>query len=88
MDEKSLQIIKEHSDIRKCIVEHLEEAVSILENVGENCEDHKIWYLAPGIPVEKIEEVICQLRYIIKGTTSVVPEIRNESSKQKQKKNL
>ena len=35
MDEKSLQVIKEYSDIRKCIIEHLEKAISILKVENE-----------------------------------------------------
>lgn len=77
MAEKNLLITEESDEVRKCIVAHLQVAKEILEGMGKECGVDKIWYLAPGLPVEKIEEVIFQLSYIIKRIASVVPEATN-----------
>ena len=59
---------KEHDEIRACVARYLEEALRILQDIPEKCTVHRLWYLAPGIPVDKIEEVIFQLNYIFDRT--------------------
>ena len=68
MLEKNHTSKKEHDEIRECIAQHLEKALKILQDTSEKCAVHKLWYLSPGIPLDKIEEVIFQLNYIIDRT--------------------
>jgi len=77
MLEKNHTSKKEHDEIRECIAQHLEKALKILQETSEKFPVHKIWYLAPGIPVNKIEEVIFQLNYIIDRTKPRVAESRD-----------
>jgi len=76
MLEKNHTTKKEHDEIRECIAQHLEKALKILQETSEKFPVHKIWYLAPGIPVNKIEEVIFQLKYIIDRTKPWADESR------------
>jgi len=74
MLEKNHTSKKEHDEIRECIAQHLEKALKTLQETSEKCAVHKIWYLAPGIPVHKIAEIIFQLDYIIDRTKPWVDE--------------
>ena len=55
----------------------MEFALMILQETTKKCPVHKIWYLAPGIPVYEIKEVIFQLNYIIDRTKPRAGESRD-----------
>jgi hypothetical protein len=74
MLEKNHTSKKEHDEIRECVAQHLGKALRILQDTSEKCAVHKLWYLAPGIPVYKIEEVIFQLNHIIDRTRPRIEE--------------
>ena len=79
MNEKNLQIINDLEDTRKRIIEHLEEAVLLLEDVGKKSEGHELWYLIPGTPGNRISEMIQHLREIVKEVISVVPKTKQNA---------
>lgn len=85
MDERH---VKYHSDkedldeVRKCTIRHIEKAIENLECAGEECEGHKMWYLVPGTPGNKIREMIHRLREIINEIDSVIPESPNMNKRQ------
>ena len=66
---------KHLDELRKCIIQKLEEAIEDLQDAGEKCEGHKMWYLVPGTPGNRIKDMINQLQQIIKEINSVVPEL-------------
>ena len=84
MYEKNIQITKDSDEVRRCIVASLKVVKEILEDAGKECGVHEIWYLSPGIPVEKIEEIIYQLRYIIRRINSFISASNEEESQKKE----
>ncbi|MCK4295289.1 MAG: hypothetical protein KAX28_01365 [Candidatus Marinimicrobia bacterium] len=64
------------------VIRHIEKEIENLECAGEECEGHKMWYLVPGTPGNKIREMIHRLREIINEIDSVIPESPNMDKKQ------
>jgi len=68
----------EKEEIHKGIVNLLKMALTILDAVSEKCSTHKMWDLGPCLSLEKIEDVIYQLRYIVNRADSVAPDTSNK----------
>ena len=69
IDKKSL------NEVRKRIIERLEEAIEDFKYAGEKCEGYKMWYLVPGTPGNKIRMMIHQLQEMINEIDNIIPEL-------------
>ena len=73
---------KDLVEVRQHIIESLEDIIECLEDAGEKCEGHKMWYLVPGTPGNKIKEIIQQLQDIIIQINSIFPEKKDRTIKE------
>jgi len=63
---------------QKRIIEHLEHALEGLEELGETCEDCRLWFLIPGTSGYRINRLVQSLRDIIVEVHLMMPEIESQ----------